>query len=194
MKYFSTIRNAILIPNGIDTNEWFLLPKNEVREKLGLDKAKKYILFASNPAREEKNFSLLNTAIEQFNKEVELLIINDKSQEELNLYYNAVDVILLTSLHEGSPNVVKEAMACNCPVVSTDVGDVRWLFGDTPGYYITSFDHADVVEKIKLAINFREKYSQTKGRERIIELGLDSGTVADRIIDVYSQVLKLTDH
>jgi glycosyltransferase involved in cell wall biosynthesis len=110
------------------------------------------------------------------------------------LYYNAVDVILLTSLHEGSPNVVKEAMACNCPVVSTDVGDVRWLFGDTPGYFITSFDYKDVVEKIKLAINFREKYYQTKGRERIIDLGLDSGTVAGRIIDVYRQVLKLTDH
>ena len=194
MKNIAKIRKAILIPNGIDINTCLLLTKNDAREKLGLDKAKKYILFASDPAREEKNFSLLNTAIEQFNKTVELLIVNDKSQEELNLYYNAVDVILLTSLHEGSPNVVKEAMACNCPVVSTDVGDVRWLFGDTPGYFITSFDYKDVVEKIKLAINFREKYYQTKGRERIIDLGLDSGTVAGRIIDVYRQVLKLTDH
>lgn len=108
---------------------------------------------------------------------------------DLIYYYNAAELLLMTSFHEGSPNVIKEAMACNCPIVSTDVGDLRWLFGQTPGYFITSFNPADIAEKIKRAIEFRKKNSQTKGRERILELGLDSDTVAMKIIEVYKKVL-----
>lgn len=193
MQIVSKIQNSILIPNGIDLNTYNLLARDDSREKLGLDKGKKYVLFASDPARKEKNFSLSNIAVDQLNKTVELLIVNGKTQEEMNLYYNAVDVILLTSHHEGSPNVVKEAMACNCPVVSTDVGDVRWLFGDEPGHFITSFDPVDIAEKIKLALEFREKQKQTNGRERIIKLGLDSETVAGKIIEVYKRVLSIDD-
>jgi glycosyltransferase involved in cell wall biosynthesis len=103
---------------------------------------------------------------------------------------NAADILLLTSFSEGSPQIVKEAMSCNCPIVSTYVGDVRWVIGDTKGCYITTFDPADVVEKIKLALKFSEKIGRTKGRERIIELGLDSDTIAKKIIDVYYSVLE----
>jgi teichuronic acid biosynthesis glycosyltransferase TuaC len=193
MKNVSKIQNAILIPNGIDLKTYYMLTRDGAREKLGLDKGKKYVLFASDPARKEKNFSLSIIAVQQLNKAVEILIVTDKTQEELNLYYNAVDVLLLTSYHEGSPNVVKEAMACNCPVVSTDVGDVRWLFDNKPGHFITNFDPADVAEKIKLALEFREKHGQTNGLERIIELGLDSETVAGKIIEAYKKVLNIDD-
>ena len=193
MKNASKIKDAILIPNGIDLSTYYLQAKDDAREKLGLDKRKKYVLFASDPSRDEKNFSLLNNAVEHLNNTVELLIVNDKSQEELNLYYNAVDVNLLTSHHEGSPNVIKEAMACNCPVVSTDVGDVKWLFGTEPGHFISAFDPIDVARKIEQAIKFREKYGQTNGRKRIIEIGLDSETVAGKIIEIYKQVLKIVD-
>ena len=97
------------------------------------------------------------------------------------------ELVILTSLWEGSPNVIKEAMACNCPIVSTNVGDVRWVIGDTEGCYITSFDPEDVAEKIKLALEFGKR---TNGRDRIIELGLDSETIAKRLIDIYSKVLE----
>jgi glycosyltransferase involved in cell wall biosynthesis len=93
----------------------------------------------------------------------------------------------LTSFHEGSPNVIKEAMACNCPIVSTDVGDVKDVIGNTEGCYITTFDLQDVIRKIKMALDFGKR---TKGRERIMQAGLDSKTIANRIIDVYHQVLK----
>ena len=102
---------------------------------------------------------------------------------------NASDCVLLTSFSEGSPQFIKEAMACNCPIVTTNIGDVNWVLGNTDGCYLTSFKPEDVAEKIILAIEFRETHGHTRGRERIIELGLDSETIAGKIISVYNEVL-----
>jgi glycosyltransferase involved in cell wall biosynthesis len=77
-------------------------------------------------------------------------------------------------------------MACNLPIVSTDVGDVKEIIGNTEGCYITSYDPKEVAEKIKIAFEFGKR---TNGRERLIKLGLDSDTIAKRIIHVYKQVL-----
>ncbi|MGQ9644752.1 MAG: glycosyltransferase, partial [Ignavibacterium sp.] len=149
-----------------------------------------YILFLADPARNEKNYLLAETTMKIINdNNIELLVIYDVEQGNVVNYLNAVDLLLLTSLWEGSPNAVKEAMACNLPVVSTDVGDVRWLFGNEPGYYICSFDPRDVAGKIRLALDFAEKHRRTNGRNRIIELGLDSDSIAKRIISVYQSVL-----
>ena len=122
-------------------------------------------------------------------KEYSLLLVplKDIPSDQVVYYYNAADVTLLTSLHEGSPNVIKEAMACNCPIVSTDVGDVKDVIADTDGCYITTYDPKDVVEKIKMALEFGKR---TKGRERIVQAGLDSKTIANKIINIYHQVLK----
>jgi hypothetical protein len=74
------------------------------------------------------------------------------------------------------------------------VGDVSRLFGNEPGYFIAGFNPKDVADKIMLAIEFREKHMKTRGRERIIELGLDSETVAVKIIELYNRVLKHSDY
>src|SRR5690606_30979119 len=96
---------------------------------------------------------------------------------------------VLTSFMEGSPNVVKEAMACNCPIVATDVGDVKWVLGETEGCYIASFDPSDFAEKIKSALAFARQKGRTNGGQRITELGLDSETIAQRVLHVYKQVI-----
>ena len=101
------------------------------------------------------------------------------------MYLNAADALVLTSLWEGSPNVIKEAMACNLPIVSTDVGDVKEVIGDTEGCYITSYEPSDVAGKIKLALDFGKR---TNGREKIKHLEIN--TIAKRIIDVYNEVLQ----
>jgi len=110
--------------------------------------------------------------------------------QKIPVYFAASHVALLTSLWEGSPNVVKEAMACNCPIVSTNVGDVKWLFGDEPGHFITGFTPEDVAEKIKLALEFSEKYGRTNGLNRIKDLGLDAETVAHKLIDLYKEIIR----
>jgi len=182
--------NVARIPNGVDLEVYKVIDRQASRGYFNIDNETKLVLFVSNPSRPEKNYKLAEEAIKQLKEEdIMLLCLYEKNQEELVNYYNAADLLILTSFHEGSPNVVKEAMACNCPIVSTDVGDVKWLFGETEGYYITSFDPSDVAKKVKLALEFRKKQLLTKGRERIIELGLDSETISEKIIEVYNKVL-----
>ena len=60
-------------------------------------------------------------------------------QDQLVKYYNSVDCLILTSFHEGSPNVIKEAMACNLPIVSTKVGDVEEIINKTGKWFKKSF-------------------------------------------------------
>ena len=64
---------------------------------------------------------------------------------------------------EGSSNVIKEAMACNCPIVTTDAGDAKWVIGNTAGCYVSTFEPEDVADKIKQALSFSQKQGTTLG-------------------------------
>ena len=184
------LSNASVFPNGVDTDVFYPMDKLTCAKQLGWDIKKKHILFAAKPSRPEKNFALAEQAVTQLdNASIKLHTLIDVPHERIPLWLNATDVVLLTSLWEGSPNVIKEAMACNRPIVATDVGDISWLFGDEPGHYLTTFADEDVAAKLRKALAFSERIGQTKGRMRIIELGLDSAPVAKKIADVYQQVL-----
>jgi teichuronic acid biosynthesis glycosyltransferase TuaC len=188
MKEMLNITKAQIIPNGVDIKRFIPIPKADARRYIGYPPDKKLILFISVPGRAEKNLELAKRSVTELREyDVELKHICNVPNIEIPYYLNASDAMLLTSKWEGSVNVVKEAMACNCPIVSTDVGDVKWVVGETEGCYITSFKPEDVVEKNKAVIAFGKR---TNGRKRIIELGLDSETVAGRIIEIYDKVLK----
>lgn len=186
MKELLGIDDAHVIPNGVDLGKFKPTSRAESKLRLRLTMDKKLIVFLSDPKRPEKNFNLAQKAVNAMNdSDVELLPVFDVPSRDIPIYMNAADVLLLTSKYEGSVNVVKEAMACNCPIVSTDVGDVKWVLGETEGCYITSFEPEDVADKIKAALFFRKR---TNGRNRILDLGLDSETIAGRIIRVYEKV------
>lgn len=190
MKDLLQLNNLYIIPNGVDLLTFYPIDKKIAREKLKINTSENIILFGADPSRKEKNYNLAFEALKLLeNNNIKVLFLKDISHENVLYYLNSADVLLLTSKYEGSPNVIKEAMACNCPIVSTDVGDVKWVIGNTEGCYITSFETDDVAHKIKLALEFSEKYGKTNGRQRIIELGLDSDTIAKKIIDVYKEVL-----
>ena len=123
-------------------------------------------------------------ALQKIN-DVELLTPFPIPAKDVPLYLNLADVLVVTSFEEGSPNVIKEAMACNCPIVSTDVGDVKEVIGNTRGCYITSLDPGDVAEKILLALEFDNR---TNGRNNIRYLELN--VIAEKIIKVYESVVK----
>ena len=181
MKNDIGIDKAVIIPNGVDLRK--VVPGKI--EKNNQDK--KIILFAADPRREVKNYYLAEKAVLLLeNKNVVLKVVHSKPYSEILAEINNSDLVLLTSLWEGSPNIIKEAMACNCPIVATDVGDVKSIIGNTEGCYLTSFDPADVAEKIKSALNFGKK---SNGRQRIIDLKLDSASIAARIMQTYEVVL-----
>jgi glycosyltransferase involved in cell wall biosynthesis len=180
-------KKSVIIPNGIDTEKF--KPSEVLKKDLGLNEKKKHVLFLGDRNSIRKNYQLVKKAFNYLkNQNVELLNPYPVSHEQIPKYLNAVDLLIHPSLAEGSPNLVKEAMACNCPVVSTDVGDIRWLFGNESGHYICDFDPQDVSAKIEQALSFIEKNDRTNGRSRIIELGLDATSIAEKLKCIYAEV------
>ncbi len=178
-----------VMPNGVNLQRFKPIVKEISLREIEWEESKKHILFAANPNVIAKNYILARTAIKLLdNSIVQLHYLDNITYDKMPYYFNAADVVLLTSLWEGSPNVIKEAMACNCPIVSTDVGDVKEIFGNTEGCYITSYKAEEVAKKIRFALEFPRR---TSGYKRIIELGLDSTHVADRIIESYKSILNV---
>ena len=176
-----------VIPNGVNLDNFILIPQEEARRAVGFEDGKKYIIFVSNPDRVEKNFRLARKAADLLNDgTVELVPVYDKTHDEVVKYMCAADVLVMTSLSEGSPNVIKEAMACNCPIVVTDVGDVRWVTEGVEGTYVADTYQAEEIAGLLLkALQFGQR---TRGRDRILQLGLTTEAVARRILSVYESV------
>ncbi|MBB3188024.1 glycosyltransferase [Microbacter margulisiae] len=174
----------LVIPCGVNLSLFYPVEKQLARQALGWDTRAKYILFAGNPEDKVKNFTLAQQATETL-ENVYLIPLVNYRREEVNLLMNAADVALMTSITEGSPQFIKEAMACNCPIVSTDVGDVNNLISTTDGCFITSFDKEAVVHSIKAALDFSSTGKRTDGRLKIQGQGIDLATVASRINAIY---------
>lgn len=173
-----------IIPNGVDFDFFKPIARSKAIKELSIsDKNKKYILFLGSRSNPRKNFPLLEKALKKLS-DVDILSPFPISAEKIPLYLNLADVLVLTSFKEGSPNVIKEAMACNCPIVSTDVGDVKDVIGNTEGCFITSFNKEDVAKNIVNALAFNKR---TSGRNNIGHLEINE--VAKRIIRIYESVI-----
>jgi len=184
---------SFVIPNGVNMEKF--KPQGRVVNNVdAAEKRKPKLLFLASKTKPGKNFPLVQAAIDHLEVPVELICPYPVSHADVPRFLNEADVLVFSSFMEGSPNVIKEAMACNCPVVSTDVGDVRWVFGETAGCYLASFDARDFAEKIALAINFSQTNGRTAGRQRLMALGLDRETVARRIMAVYKRSLGKVQH
>ncbi|MFW5793369.1 MAG: glycosyltransferase family 4 protein [Bacteroidota bacterium] len=182
-----------VVPNGVNISKFNPESKQNARKKLRISPDREIAIFVSKPERVEKNFNLAKNAVDKLNNSnLQLLPVFGVKHSELATYFNAADVLVLSSFHEGSPNVIKEAMACNCPIVSTKVGDVEWIIGNTKGCYIASFDSEDFGGKLNQALEFSKSSIRTNGRKRIMELSLDDQSVAEKLIDIYNMVLSST--
>lgn len=179
-----------IIPNGVDTTEFKPVKKDELRCKLGLNEKQRIVLFLGDPTNKRKNFTLVRDAVIEINESIKLLSPFPVSPDEISDYYNSADLFVLSSFDEGSPNTVKEAMACNLPIVSTPVGDVEWLLHSVDGTYVSQFDTSDFANCIRNALQFTAEGKIPGGRKRLIDLGLDVNQIALRIKRVYEQALK----
>ena len=199
--YFKA-KNYSIIPCGVSLEDCFLMDKAEARKQLGWSDDKKYILFGGAFSNTRKNYALLAEAVDRLKIEdrtlqIECVEMKGLSRAECVLRMNACDVFALPTKNEGSPQALKEAMACNCPIVATDVADIKHLLGDLQGHYVlpskkgkgawwVGDEHSsgELAELLKEAFAFEGK---TQGRERIKELQLMNEQVAKQIVEVYKQ-------
>lgn len=177
-----------LVPCGIDFTDLQLTPKIEARERMHLKVNKQYVLFSGAFDNHVKNATLAKAAVTRLSDEVELIELKGFSRNEVTLLMCACDAFLLTSFSEGSPQVIKEAMACGCPIVSVDVGDVKERVEGIEGCYVaSSYDAKELAELLKEAMVFK---CRTKGRERLAKDRLENQEVASQLIKIYESVAK----
>jgi len=181
-------KDVHVIPHEIDLELFQPTDREQARKRLGLDLRRKYVLFAANPDIPVKRFPLAKAVLDHVSRldpTVELLVVYREAQERLPLFMSASDALVFTSYQEGSPNVVKQAMACNLPIVSTDVGDVQEIIGKSDGCFISRPDVREFARHLSGILRDRER---TNGREQVRHLA--GPAVAQRIIEVYEQVLR----
>ncbi|MCP4152423.1 MAG: glycosyltransferase family 4 protein [bacterium] len=185
-KYIYLKKKVHIIPNGVNFERFKPRDKKEYRKRLGLAPDNKLVLFLGNPTDPRKNITLVKKAVEILNEpNIELIAPYPMKHSEVAEYLNAADVFVLTSHLEGSPNVVKEAMACNCPIVGTDVGDVKEVIANTGGCFVTTFNPSDTADNIKQALTFGQP---TSGRKDIAHL--NEVLVAKKIIGIYEELIR----
>jgi glycosyltransferase involved in cell wall biosynthesis len=180
------MESSVVIPCGVDFELFKPCDQTSARELLALPKNKKLVLFAGNYTQKLKRFDIATEAVDSLRldgMDVELVVAYKQPYEKVPLYMNACDVIVLPSENEGSPQVLKEAMACNLPIISANVGDVPDVLSGVDGCYICERDPACIAEKMRLIL---ERPSRTKAREKTQRYELSS--IAKRIVKVYQEV------
>lgn len=176
-----------LIPCGVSLSDDQVQSRSAARKALGWSMSDKKVLFSSafNNAVKDPELAKASVALLEG---VELIELKGYSRQQVNTLMCACDCLLMTSKTEGSPQVIKEAMACGCPIVSVDVGDVAERTEGVNGCYVVpSREPKDIASALEKAIAFEGK---TNGREKILEYGLTNQQVAEKIIGIYKQIIK----
>lgn len=178
--------NGIVIPCGIDGDLFTPGDKAEARQRLGWDAGGKYIVFAGAFTNAVKNSELAKQTAELVDG-AHLIEMREWTRQQVVDVMRAADCLLMTSHREGSPQVIKEAMSVNLPIVTVNVGDVADVIGDTQGCHIVGQRSPEALAEA-IAKVF-ERNQRTQGRQRILDLQLTNPQVAHRVLDVYNKVL-----
>ena len=181
------LESSAVIPCGVDFDMFKPMDKRWAREQAGLPADKKLVLFVGDYTKRLKRFDIVQDAVAQLKArrmDVDLVVAYKQTYEKVPLYMNACDVLVLPSEREGSPQVVKEAMACNLPVVSVDVGEVPDILAGVEGCYVSPRDPTSIAEKLALIL---ERCDRTNGREKTRRF--DSSSIARRIVKVYEEAV-----
>lgn len=169
------------IPCAVDINTFRPMAKTENHDKI-------QVVFPSSHDRRVKNYPLFCEVMQilkaKFGIEAEERELKNMTRQEIAQLYSNADVLLMTSNSEGSPQALKEAMACNLPCVSTPVGDVSMLLEGVKDSYVSGSHDADELASL-VAKSLRHNGKGIFGRERIVKLGIDEDTVANKIYDLY---------
>jgi glycosyltransferase involved in cell wall biosynthesis len=180
---------VIIVPPGINTEVFREMDREQCRGILGWNREDKVVLFnANNPV--VKRLDLAKETLEYLVKEIpgarlEVLDGTLADDSRIPVLLNASDALLICSDSEGSPTMVKEALACNCPVVGVDVGDVRQR--------LEGVNRCVVAEKdpLKLAVALKQVVGSGRsadGRKKLLSDGLSEEETAKKILRIYEQI------
>jgi teichuronic acid biosynthesis glycosyltransferase TuaC len=175
-----------IIPNGVDMQMFRPMDQQECQSALGWSGGG-HVLFAANTRDPVKRPELAYAAVQNLQAAGVPVVLEEMRAVEHSIvpvWLNASDALLLTSRQEGSPNIVKEALACNRPVVSMDVGDVAERIGGIQGCHLAAPFVEDVVEKLRLIFKGPR---QVRSRESMEKLSLEA--VSHQLADFYGEVL-----
>jgi teichuronic acid biosynthesis glycosyltransferase TuaC len=181
---------ATILPDGVDVSRFRPMDRDICRAKLGWPIQPRVVLFNAgrNDNQRVKNPSLARATVDVLARsvpDISLRVISDASREQVRLMLNAADCLLVTSLHEGSPNIVKEAMACNLPVVSVPCGDVEERLRMTRPGSVCPYNAEVLARAVQEVLN---SASRSNGREDLIAQGLTTAKVAERLSQIYRQI------
>ena len=162
--------------------------QKESRAVLGLNVEKKVLFFPDDPNKIVKRFHLAEQAFKLFQKryaDSTLIVAGRVDFQTMPYYYNAADAIVFTSSSEGSPNAIKEAMACNIPIVTVDVGDVRERLETVDGCYIVKDAPQNIANALIKVIDEQKKINT---REKVMHLA--GNKLTDELISIYKEVVE----
>jgi glycosyltransferase involved in cell wall biosynthesis len=176
-----------VIPCGIDLERFRPLRQDQCQARLRWESNEFHILFASSAGDPVKRPELAQAAaanLERRKGRVRFHLLSGVPNCDVPFWINASDVLLLTSEHEGSPTIVKEALACGLPIVSVPVGDVPERIGDVPGCHLAPPDPVELAEKMALVYEHGQRLDC---RHKLQALSCE--TIAARLEDFYREVL-----
>lgn len=179
--------SATLIPMGVDMDLFRPISRQDARQQLDFDQNSKLVMFVANPANRRKQFDIARAATDRLaaiDPSIEIVPVYNVAHDLVPVYMNAGNVLVLTSDHEASPCVIKEALACNLPIVSVDVGDVKERIAGIDGCYLCERTIDDIAAKLRLALAFDR---QTTGRDKVRELSMED--TARRTIAVFEKAI-----
>jgi glycosyltransferase involved in cell wall biosynthesis len=189
----SGLRPTMIVPTGVDLRTFVPLERGAARAQLGFGRDERIVLFNAGRNPAVKDPELATAAVAEATKRigaVRFVVLDGTSApEDVPLYMNAADCLLVTSHTEGSPTVVQEAMACNLPVVSVDVGDVRER--------LQGVRHCAVVRRHPAALGLAvatllRRPRRSDGREHAAALSVE--TIASRLVEFYGALLRAGVH
>lgn len=183
--------NSYMIPCGVSTRMFRSMDKRYSRVQVGLDTEWQYVLFPASKLSMVKNYELARKVVDMYNerheRKIKLIELDGYSRGKVPYVINAVDILLMTSHTEGSPQVIKEAIACGCPIVSVPVGDVETITEEVPNAFVSK--NYEIEELTGLLQQALSSAPYKEGAVVLQKMGYENETIAKKIVEIYKKCI-----